>query len=468
MIGSRNSNKIIKGGVILCDFVVLNALLCLALSIPDLIPAQLLPNIKFFFTIPNVALAFAETLFHSIINARLVSFRSICIRTACLAFTQSALTLFAFHYLTETDRLANVMLGHLALFYLLLILSRIVERTLLSWYRSMGRNTCRVVFIGHDRALVDVYEDLTNDPATGYIVVGYYADENIPDAPQGLERIGTLADLEETVRTDIPHTQPHECFCCLSHDYSDFIVRLMRYCDKHIIHFYYIPRKFGDFHLHMEPQQLGRTYVFSNLRLPLLEPTNQFIKRTFDIVFSSIVCLCLLPIIPIVALIQQIQSRGPVFFKQKRTGLNGRDFYCYKFRSMHVNKEADTAQATKNDPRKFPFGNFIRRTNIDELPQFFNVLLGDMSIVGPRPHMLHHTEVYSELINKYMVRHFCKPGITGWAQVTGFRGETKELWEMKERIQRDIWYIEHYSFWLDLKIIAKTALSVIRPDHNAY
>lgn len=135
---------------------------------------------------------------------------------------------------------------------------------------------------------------------------------------------------------------------------------------------------------------------------------------------------------------------------------------------MHVNKDADSKQATENDPRKFPFGNFIRKYNIDELPQFFNVLIGNMSLVGPRPHMLAHTEMYGKLIDKYMVRHFCKPGITGWAQVTGCRGETKELWQMEERIQRDIWYMEHWNVGLDLKIMAMTFRSFFVHDEHAY
>jgi putative colanic acid biosynthesis UDP-glucose lipid carrier transferase len=135
---------------------------------------------------------------------------------------------------------------------------------------------------------------------------------------------------------------------------------------------------------------------------------------------------------------------------------------------MHVNKDADKLQATEDDPRKFAFGNFMRKTNLDEFPQFFNVLKGDMSIVGPRPHMLHHTEGYGKLISKYMVRHFCQPGITGWAQVTGYRGETKELWQMEERVKRDIWYVEHWSFLLDLHIMYLTAKSIFIHDSNAY
>ena len=148
--------------------------------------------------------------------------------------------------------------------------------------------------------------------------------------------------------------------------------------------------------------------------------------------------------------------------------MNGKDFWCLKFRSMHVNADSDRRQATKDDPRKFPFGNLMRKTSIDELPQFWNVLRGDMSIVGPRPHMLAHTEQYSQIIKKYMVRHFVKPGITGWAQVTGYRGETSELWQMEGRVKRDNWYVQHWSFWLDVRIIWMTIKSAFRKDEHAY
>ena len=184
----------------------------------------------------------------------------------------------------------------------------------------------------------------------------------------------------------------------------------------------------------------------------------------------SLSFLCtLFPFIYIfVAIVTKITSPGPVFFKQKRNGLNGKEFYCYKFRSMKVNRDADTVQATKDDPRKTKFGNFLRKSSIDELPQFINVLKGDMSVVGPRPHMLKHTEEYSALINKYMVRHFIKPGITGWAQVNGCRGETKELSQMEDRIRKDIWYVENWSFWLDLRIIYMTVRNAIHGEDNAY
>ena len=192
---------------------------------------------------------------------------------------------------------------------------------------------------------------------------------------------------------------------------------------------------------------LGNVPVLCIRQEPLSFTENRFRKRTFDIVFSLLFLCTLFPVIYIiVGLTIKITSPGPIFFKQKRSG----------------------EEATLHDPRKTRFGNFLRKSSIDELPQFINVLLGDMSVVGPRPHMLKHTEQYSQLINKYMVRHFVKPGVTGWAQVTGFRGETHELWQMEGRVQRDIWYIEHWTFMLDLYIIYKTVRNALEGEKEAY
>jgi putative colanic acid biosynthesis UDP-glucose lipid carrier transferase len=196
---------------------------------------------------------------------------------------------------------------------------------------------------------------------------------------------------------------------------------------------------------------------------------NAIIKRAIDVVVSFIFLTTLFPVIYLVlGTLIKLSSPGPVFFVQERTGLKGKKFNCYKFRSMKCNGEAHTRQATANDERKTHIGNFIRRTNLDELPQFINVLKGDMSLVGPRPHMLRHTAEYSRLINKYMVRHFIKPGITGWAQINGFRGETNKLEDMEGRIKKDIWYIENWSVAIDMEIMLKTVLMMITGDKKAY
>ena len=197
-------------------------------------------------------------------------------------------------------------------------------------------------------------------------------------------------------------------------------------------------------------------------------PINRAIKRAFDLLVSTIL-LILSPLVIIpVAIGIKLSSPGPIFFVQKRTGYRGQAFNCYKFRTMRINADSDTRQATKDDPRVTKFGNFLRRTSIDELPQFYNVWRGEMSIVGPRPHMVAQTEMYSELIDKYMLRHTIKPGITGWAQVRGFRGQTEELWQMEKRVELDVWYAENWTFFMDLKIIVRTALNAIKGEANAY
>jgi putative colanic acid biosynthesis UDP-glucose lipid carrier transferase len=216
-------------------------------------------------------------------------------------------------------------------------------------------------------------------------------------------------------------------------------------------------------------ESIGNVLVFTTQNTPLDNFHNVIAKRVFDLVFSFVFLVTLFPVIYlIIGIIIKLGSPGPVFFVQERTGKNGATFKCYKFRSMRCNDEANTKQATANDSRKTRVGNFLRKTNLDDLPQFINVLKGDMSIVGPRPHMLLHTEEYSRLVNKYMVRHFIKPGVTGWAQINGCRGETKEVSQMEDRIRKDIWYLENWSFLLDIEIIIRTVFVTFKGDVKAY
>jgi putative colanic acid biosynthesis UDP-glucose lipid carrier transferase len=197
------------------------------------------------------------------------------------------------------------------------------------------------------------------------------------------------------------------------------------------------------------------------------QPT--FLKRAFDIAFASLVLVFLLSwLVPLIALIIKIDSRGPVFFKQLRTGKDGLPFYCLKFRSMRMSADADHKQASRGDSRITRIGAMLRKSSIDELPQFINVLRGEMSVVGPRPHMLKHTEDYARVIDNFMVRHAVMPGITGLAQVAGHRGETKELMAMTKRVNADIFYIKNWSFLLDLKIIVLTVYQSAKGSENAF
>jgi len=202
---------------------------------------------------------------------------------------------------------------------------------------------------------------------------------------------------------------------------------------------------------------------------PLSNTGHAFAKRSFDVVFSLLVCVFLLSwLVPIIAFLIKLESKGPVFFKQLRTGLNNEPFFCYKFRSLRMNDESDKKQVTSNDRRVTKIGKFLRKSSIDELPQFFNVLLGQMSIVGPRPHMLKHTEEFSTIVENYKVRHLVKPGITGLAQVSGFRGEILHENQLIKRVEHDLSYIKNCNAWLDLKIICLTVYNTIGGDKNAY
>ena len=209
--------------------------------------------------------------------------------------------------------------------------------------------------------------------------------------------------------------------------------------------------------------------IISVRREPLEDWGNRISKRIFDVIVSLFAVVFILSwLIPIISLLVFLESGGPVFFIQLRTGKNNRSFPCLKFRSMQQNKMANTEQASRNDTRVTRIGRFLRRTSLDEMPQFINVLKGDMSIAGPRPHMLKHTDEYSKLIGQYMVRQFVKPGITGWAQVNGFRGETKNVLQMQRRVEHDLWYLENWNLFLDIKIFFMTIVNVVRGERNAF
>lgn len=466
-----HGNDLIRIAIIIGDFLLLNLLVYLCLEqFDEKTPDYFMDHNAVVIMVANFAMMVAEYFFNTIAYHRRLSAIDLLRRVFMLSATQSALMFFLLRSISRGGGFFKFMYYFAGFLFIGLLLVRIIERGIILYLRAKGKNTQSILFVGNDPANLMLYHDMLENSSAGTYVKGYYADEPIENAPEQFVHLGNLQQLNAKMEEDQDKTNLgiDLLFCCLSHDESAFINRVIHFCDNHVVHFYYVPRMSGNLHLRLIPELYGDVTLFTNRREPLTFIENKFLKRTFDIVVSALTCLVLLPFLPIIALIIKMQSPGPLFFVQNRTGLNGHTFKCYKFRSMHVNNQADTLQATKDDPRKFPFGEFMRKTNIDEFPQFFNVLKGDMSIVGPRPHMMLHTEMYGKLIDKYMVRHFCRPGITGWAQVTGFRGETKELWQMEERIRRDIWYLENWTFWLDLKIIFKTAISILIPDKKAY
>ena len=302
-----------------------------------------------------------------------------------------------------------------------------------------------------------------SDAGYGYKFMGFF-DDNLSLKKSLPNFQGDCSSVEDFVIEN----KVDEIYCALPMRQEEKITRLLKFSEASNISFYMVPDVGRYIHRQLEFQLVGNVPVLSLHPEPLQNIFSRFLKRVFDLLFSSIVLVCSPIIFTPIAIAVKLSSPGPVFFKQKRTGFKGKEFNCYKFRTMKVNANSDQLQASRHDPRKTRVGEFLRKTSLDELPQFINVFVGDMSVVGPRPHMVKHTQDYSKIIDKYMLRHLIKPGITGWAQVNGYRGETRELWQMERRVEYDVWYIEHWNFWLDIKIIFLTVVNAFRGEKNAF
>ena len=470
MTNNNQSNGLIKWAIILGDFIILNAIILVFVMFFPQMSKWSIESRQIFILASNLALVISESRFHTVIHRRLVNSAEILRRVVLLTTTQTILAYLFIKLLMYDLAVVKILLVIGTALFLTLLIARIVEYLCVKAYRKSGRNTRVVVLVGSDPELMNIYKRLMRDATRGYRVAGYYSDEMMEAAKDKFKWLGTINELLAMKHNQEMQTQIDDMYVCMSRKKPELIRNISRLCEENVIRFYFVPVSVETIGLPLKREFVDDIEVFSINRSPLRDPVNKFVKRIFDIVFSLSAIVCFLPFLPIIALFIKIQSpKGGVFFRQPRTGADGKNFLCVKFRSMHPNKdESGLVQATKDDPRKFPFGNLMRKTSIDELPQFWNVLKGDMSIVGPRPHPVALNEKYLKLIDKYMVRHYVKPGVTGWAQVTGYRGETEELWQMEGRVKQDIWYLEHWSFWLDIRIIWLTVRQILLKDEQAY
>jgi len=453
MTNNTRTNNWIKRLVITGDFVLLNMLLHIYLYwFPGMIDWQWY-RIRVFFLVVNFALLLSEWHGHTIIHRRLVSSGEVLKRVLHLTCAHALITYVILKAIGFRTPVGYLLISHCFIMLVLMILLRFIERSIIKCYRFSGGNTRSITFIGDDPELKMVKMKLMNNPTLGYKIVAEYK---------------SIEDFFGKVNEDENLDFGDELYLCAAHREKDDIKRISHLCDQRLVGFFYIPLSVENLGINLRREMLDDIDIYTTYEQPLQIPVNRLLKRFCDIVISLLFLVIAALFFPFVWLMIKIQSPGPTFFRQQRTGLDGKTFTLYKFRSMHVNAKADEQQCTKNDPRRFKFGCCMRKLSIDEIPQLWNVLKGDMSIVGPRPHMLAHTDEYSRLIDKYMVRHFVKPGITGWAQVTGFRGETKELWQMEERVKRDIWYMENWSIWLDARILWLTLKAMLVHNENAY
>lgn len=341
-------------------------------------------------------------------------------------------------------------------FFLFKITFNVLLFKLIHRRRNEGLTTKRTLLVGTRPVIHTIRRIIEANPILQFKFVGYIAeDANVSHV------LGRFDQFEEIVKehgVEAVFAELEDKSMESLNSYDNNV--LLDKCNKLGIRLYFIPKDESIIKFDKLTNTLENIEIVNPQIIPLDAVENQIKKRIFDMAFSALIIVGVLSwLYPLIALLIKLESRGPVLFKQKRTGYNQRDFVCLKFRSMSVNEKADEIQASVGDARITKVGAFLRKTNLDEFPQFFNVFKGEMSIVGPRPHMLKHTEEYTKLVDNYLVRHYVKPGITGWAQVNGYRGETDQLWKMKRRVEYDMEYIEEWSFDWDLEIVWKTVFS---------
>lgn len=370
-----------------------------------------------------------------------------------------ALIIFAFYgYYNELGIIPSTVIKYVLVSFLLISLFKFTIYYLLQKYRAdFGGNFRSTVIVGKNKNTQALKAFFQNNPEYGYAYKGTFnVDKNSDETLNECFEYISIKNIDEI-------------YCSISELNSSQINQVVDFADNNLKILKFIPDNKEIYSKKLKYEYYDYLPILSLRNIALQDSINQVVKRFFDIFFSSLVIIFILSwLTPLVALLIKIESRGPVFFKQSRNGFNYKEFDCYKFRSMTPNKDAHLYQATRDDQRVTKIGKFIRKTSIDELPQFFNVLFGDMSVVGPRPHMVSHTTMYAKRIDKFMVRHFVKPGITGLAQVSGYRGEVESDKDIIGRVKYDIFYIENWSLLLDLKIILQTFLNVVKGEDKAY
>ena len=457
---------IVIGMIEICDLIILNIMYvlfyCANLHLFE--GKSIIIHTQSYWPIGNITYLISINLICIVLHDRLIRPETIVSKAGRALLLQSILFLAGLSLFWISAPSILMLLSFYIPTFIVISMARLLLHKCFGFIRYTGRDNRNVILVGDGQNMQNIATTMT-DRWNGYRLLGTFTDKDTNYYPKPIKRLDDISGV-------IPYISSHrvdELYCGLPSIRRDEIVPIINYCENNLIRFFSVPNLQNYLKREVSLKRLGSTTVLAISKEPLGIFYNRWLKRSFDLAASTLFLCTLYPIIYIiVGSIIKFTSPGPVYFKQLRTGLDGRNFLCLKFRSMKVNNNSDKVQASKDDPRKTKFGCFLRHTNLDELPQLINVWKGDMSFVGPRPHMLEHTEYYSQLINRYMVRHLVKPGITGWSQVSGFRGETKELSDMEGRVKHDIWYLENWTFWLDIHIIIKTFVNIIHGDEEAY
>jgi putative colanic acid biosynthesis UDP-glucose lipid carrier transferase len=345
-----------------------------------------------------------------------------------------------------------------------LLVNKFIYLGIFRYFKNSNFLTKKILIVGYNETAKKLTSHFEQD-ALNTQIIGYVEDEeNI----QELSHYPILANIDNTLQV-AKELDVQEIFSTITPEQNNYIYELMYQSEKECIRFRIVPNLSVFITREVHIEYYGELPILSLRKEPLDDVGNRIKKRALDIFVSLFVTIFILSwLIPVIGLLIFLESGRPIFFKQLRTGKDKKPFYCWKFRSMKANKDADIKQASRNDTRITPFGSFLRKTSLDEFPQFINVLRGEMSLVGPRPHMLKHTSDYSKVVNDFMVRQFIKPGITGWAQINGYRGEIFNPEQIKMRVNKDLWYLENWTLWLDIRILFLTVYYIFKGDSKAY
>lgn len=373
-----------------------------------------------------------------------------------------------FQLLTQAVAEKRLFLLQCSFLFFLLPIQKLLLRIAFKRLRTSPGLRKRVLIVGAGKIGLHFYENYVQNHYDGYELTGFIDDTANPSLNG--HYLGKTSDIESVMARH----EMDEVVVTLPVSNETEIKNVVHAAEKQGKRVRIIPNYecYGKGRIRID--QLGAGSVITLHFLPLDFVDNKIFKRAFDILFSLFVIVFLLSwLFPIIALLIKIKAGGPVLFKQERWGLNNRSIVCWKFRTLEataseVDESGQYRQVSANDSRLIPFGRFLRRKNLDEFPQFFNVLMGSMSVVGPRPHPVRLNEISKELIDGYNSRHWVKPGITGWAQVHGYRGETRKPYLMKKRVEHDVWYMENWTLWLDLQIIVQTVVNMVKGEKNAY
>lgn len=377
-------------------------------------------------------------------------------------FFMFTLGYFAYFGVFREGQVVNNQFLILSSIFVSVTFFKLLSFFLLKRYRALGNNFRTTVILGFDESAKKIIKIFESKANMGYKFLGFFSDRE----HKNQSYLGKIYDVFDFVTKN----EVDQIYCSLSSLSKSQITEINKFSIEKGITLKLIPDSSELYSKNQEIEFYDDTITILNVKkLPFEFAENFYIKRIFDVIFSLFICLFFLSwIIPILWVLVKLESKGPLIFKQQREGLNGNKFVCYKFRSMKINDLSDQVHATKNDERVTKIGAFLRKTSMDELPQFFNVLSGDMSVVGPRPHLESLSIIYQKEVQDYLKRHIVKPGITGLAQVSGYRGEIKKKSDIKNRVRLDIFYIENWSLFLDIKIIIKTILNVFKGEEKAY